>query len=60
MANFLYCFLYSYCSFTLYRDSLKSDNLKKKKQRPERMQRGLRVITSQGAIEKNSILLPQY
>jgi hypothetical protein len=34
----------------------------KKKQRTDtkKMQRGLRVITLQGAIEKSPILLPQY
>ena len=49
-----------------YRDSWKNDNFRKeankKKQRTDtkKMQRGLRVITLQGAIEKSSILLSQY
>ena len=52
----------NYC----YRDSWKSDNfreraIKKRKELiPKRMQRGLRVITLQGAIEKSPILLSQY
>ena len=50
-----------------YRDSWKSDNFTqretlKKNQRTdfETMQRGFRVITLQGAIEKSQILLLQY
>ena len=50
-----------------YRDSLKSDNFRErtiKKTSKEliqkRMQRGLRVITLQGAIKKSPILLSQY
>ena len=49
-----------------YRDSWKSDNfreraIKKSKELiPKRMQKGLRVIIFQGAIEKSPILLSQY
>ena len=49
-----------------YRDSWKSDNfreraIKKSKELiPKRMQKELRVITLQGAIEKSPILLSQY
>ena len=49
-----------------YRDSWKSDNFRESYEKrskeliPKRMQKGLRVITLQGAIEKNPILLSQY
>ena len=47
-----------------YRNSWKSDNFRKeaikKELIPKRMQRGLRVITLQGAIEKSPLLLSQY
>ena len=81
--SFLYCFPYSYRSFTLLKALAKSNGnlfaiaFKSEKKRqvgraiilprepskrnkeliPKRMQRGLRVITLQGAIEKSPVLL---
>ena len=50
-----------------YRDSWKSDNFRERELSKEskeliqkRMQRGLRVITLQGSIDKSPILLSQY
>ena len=68
MASFMYCLPYSYrssnyCDNYCYSNSWKSDNFKKraiKKEAKNWYQKGLRVITLQGAIEKSSILLSQY
>ena len=65
VASFLHCFPYNYRSSN-YCDSWKSDNFrmraikKEAKNWYQRVQRGLRVITLQGAIKKSPILLSQY
>ena len=62
LASFLYCFPYSYRSFTLLGvRNFRERAIKKSIELiPKRMQKGLRVMTLQGAIEKCPILLLKH
>ena len=57
IATIIYCYHDSWKSKNFRKDAIKK---RSKEQIPKRIQRGLRVITLQGAIEKSLILLMQY